>query len=955
MELLKKGAARLLLSPPARAAQAICERLETNPELEERRTALRELLDSAKAQPMAVAEVAIPTLVSIIRKDASDPDNIQLAIEICSNIVEADGVMEGSEHEQPVRVIDAFMQADGMMGALLYLLQESDIYVRYDTIQLLTKLLNKARTEVESTILSNPMAIMKLMDALEDRRTDFLRNEALTLLLSLTTSNQELQKIIVFQGAFDRLFEIILEEGGQDGGVIAKDCLFLILNLLRNNFSNQNFFRETPCWSKIPPLLRLPAENSSFSTNQEAIIGLTLEVIHGCIAEVTSLTSTHPKPLNSTVAANQKWFGRKEILSAVVTLGVTVPCPLGPEKHFLALSVINCLLLQNSVNKQTIPEISISAYMGSAENAVVGCLLVHMLNSQSSQVRITSLLCCQTYLSSNPSGQLSLISSMAPSPFETDSVDVVSVPSIGRQIVTALSIENNASLSPSRHDEPGGESGQLRLWGVWAVCDILYRCLFDNADCKELALSLPVEVPRDAGPAEGLLAKIMKALFEFTRQMFSTDTSNAVYTDLVKACVGILRVLIGWFANHINGLNVFYQTGHYLVSLVDIVSHPNTQTHVQGLTALFLGLCLHFRPSGSVSNEQSSADAHRLDNTKLLDILSRNVGLQNYTAKMDAVKRTEQFRLAERGFNATKHVDALYDSQFAKLFAEQYDKIQGSIISMMTGTRGAKGSTAATKMDSSDSAALEQYKDLIRMQDRELKDLRAKNEELMLQLREALVKGSSVEHTGVSKVMLDAAVAEAKALKAEVDSLRVEVARRGEELSQARAHALKTESTHHQELNQVMSRAQDEIRSLTVAYNGLEDALMEKSTELDRGRIRSSQLQKEVNRLTEELRLEQQRKAPVIVSSDSVNGSTGPDSAQTVEQLTAQLNESHRKLQEVIGRVQSLEEESESWKNRFNHLNADHEDLLVLLAWQDQQMNEAPKVTGETEAQTLLA
>ena len=68
--------------------------------------------------------------------------------------------------------------------------------------------------------------------------------QALLLLIQLTKGNANIQKIVAFENAFDRLFDVISEEGYADGGIVVEDCLLLMLNLLRNNTSNQNFFKE---------------------------------------------------------------------------------------------------------------------------------------------------------------------------------------------------------------------------------------------------------------------------------------------------------------------------------------------------------------------------------------------------------------------------------------------------------------------------------------------------------------------------------------------------------------------------------------------------------------------------------------------------------------------------------------------------------------------------------------
>lgn len=91
--------------------------------------------------------------------------------------------------------------------------------------------------------MSEPVGISRLMDLLSDAR-DVIRNEGLLLLINLTKANAAIQKIVAFENAFDLAMDIIKSEGMSQGHVIIEDCLQLILNLIRGNVSNQNFFRE---------------------------------------------------------------------------------------------------------------------------------------------------------------------------------------------------------------------------------------------------------------------------------------------------------------------------------------------------------------------------------------------------------------------------------------------------------------------------------------------------------------------------------------------------------------------------------------------------------------------------------------------------------------------------------------------------------------------------------------
>jgi hypothetical protein len=164
---------------------------------------------------------------------------------------------------------DLFAREPGNTHLLLSLLEDepvgvADFYVRYYTVQLLTVLLSSSsyRLQVrlsslnrrmlcrhvpwmvfliggafsgtgysaggfytigrgllrdvvvgaQDAILASPMGVVRLMDMMMDR--EVIRNEALLLLVALTRANEEVQKIAAFEGAFERLFNIIRCAGG---------------------------------------------------------------------------------------------------------------------------------------------------------------------------------------------------------------------------------------------------------------------------------------------------------------------------------------------------------------------------------------------------------------------------------------------------------------------------------------------------------------------------------------------------------------------------------------------------------------------------------------------------------------------------------------------------------------------------------------------------------------------
>ncbi|KAL7165402.1 hypothetical protein ACSBR2_041147 [Camellia fascicularis] len=121
-------------------------------------------------------------------------------------------------------------------------MSEEDFYICYYTLQLLTE-----------AILTIPRGITGLMDMLMDR--EVIRNEALLLLTYLTHEAEEIQKILVFEGAFEKIFSIIKEEGCSEGVVVVQVLL-----------------RETMGFDPLISILKL--RGSSYSFTQQKTINL---------------------------------------------------------------------------------------------------------------------------------------------------------------------------------------------------------------------------------------------------------------------------------------------------------------------------------------------------------------------------------------------------------------------------------------------------------------------------------------------------------------------------------------------------------------------------------------------------------------------------------------------------------------------------------------------------------
>ena len=145
------------------------------------------------------------------------------------------------------------------MHSLLALISTSpSFYPRFYSLQFISQLVTSRAAVAQSYIMSAPPpgvdGILAVLDSsapppgsqpgqaasgMGGGASEMLRNEALLLLPVMLAGNADLQKIVAFSGAFEKLFDIIRQEGGVDGGIVVQDALTVVGSLLRFNVSNQ--------------------------------------------------------------------------------------------------------------------------------------------------------------------------------------------------------------------------------------------------------------------------------------------------------------------------------------------------------------------------------------------------------------------------------------------------------------------------------------------------------------------------------------------------------------------------------------------------------------------------------------------------------------------------------------------------------------------------------------------
>uniref|UniRef100_A0A3B4TZ59 General vesicular transport factor p115 n=1 Tax=Seriola dumerili TaxID=41447 RepID=A0A3B4TZ59_SERDU len=649
----------------AETIQKLCDRVASSTLLEDRRDAVRALKSLSKKYRMEVGTQAMDHLINILQTDRSDSEILGYALDTLYNIICNDEEEEQDENAQKqaddlgALFTDKFIQDPEHVTLLLTLLEEFDFHVRWPGVKLLTALLKNQGVQLQGVILVSPMGVSRLMDLLADSR-EVIRNDGLLLLQQLTKGNAAIQKIVAFENAFERLLDIITEEGSSDGGIVVEDCLLLLLNLLKNNSSNQNFFKEGSYIQRMKPWFEVGDDNSGWSAQKVTNLHLMLQLVRVMVSPVNSPGAT---------ASCQKSMYQCGLLQQLCTIlmATGVPADILTE----TINTVSEVIRGSQVNQDYFA--SVNAPSNPPRPAIV-VLLMSMVNERQPFVlRCAVLYCFQCFLYKNQKGQGEIVATLLPSTIDANSI------SAGQLLCGGLFSADSLSN--------------------WCAAVALAHALQDNLTQKEQLLR--VQLATSLGkPPVSLLQQCTNILSQGSK---------------VQTRVGLLMLLCTWISNCPIAVTHFLHNQENVPFLTAQISENlgEDERLVQGLCALLLGICIYYNDN-SLENYTKE---------KLKQLIEKRIGKENFVEKLGFITKHELYsRAAQKPqpvFPSPEQM--LFDHEFTKLVKELEGVITKAV--HKSSEEEKKEEEVKKTLEQHDNIVT-QYKELIREQDSQIQELK---------------------------------------------------------------------------------------------------------------------------------------------------------------------------------------------------------------------------------------
>ncbi|KAJ1798292.1 Vesicle-mediated ER to Golgi transport protein [Coemansia sp. RSA 2399] len=953
---------------PTETIQLLADRIETSTLLEDKRAAALSLKGLSREYKKDVGDAALAALLNILKGEHKDQQLPKAVLETLTNLCTRTP-SRGDSLDEKVEaggdpVADTFAQRVldydyDMISVFLGLLGEADFHVRYYTVQLLGTLHLYAGETLQNRVMVSPTGVGRLVDLLSDQR-DIIRNEGIQLLIAMTESNADIQKIVAFESAFDLLLGIVNEEGGVRGNIIVQDCLQLLHNLLNYNVSNQNLFRETSGIQRLPDLLitdpsqTAAGQGANQSFDAEEDMEWTAQHARNMLV-VLDIIRMLIQPGNTNTESNQTAMQQYGLIPPLLQLALSSEAPSSVRAQ--ALYAIGDTIRSHQANQNLFQRILITAASDDdaddagakaiPEPAIVIVIRLSVgkrpANVPASEyyiVRSAAAYLVQAYVGSNPDAQLALAATLTP-PGDADSLtESEKHQSAGSLVVSVLLDWSEAS----RED----------VWRVWFASLLLSTIVYGNLECKEQALKISLGDESKGEDIIPLINELMSQARHATQQ--GAD---------VRVSVSLLSLVCVWLVGFPKGVSVILEESSNVFFLVEQINGSSgVNVLVQGVAAFALGLIYEF------DVEQDTP----MTRDEIYPIISKRVGSDQLLIRVQRLRDSKEFQYAV-GLAAGTHSNAyggapteiFFDSVFTNMFKHHYESFRASVRlgpgetmanpnyahlhgGMMTSYAGTATPGSAPGTPALGGATLSRSASPLRdvntngglaeslIPKSELEALNAKlyeHENTIADLRRQLAESSkpsqqaSNEDPNVSAGL----IAQERELRVKVEAERDEqiaaISNLRDELSTVKAQLVEARQNRIEGDDEKVADLEKSLSSLKMDMKQKEAQWDEQRGELQKKLVNSEkQVVKAAAAVRNTNKKKEQQQASALESLEK-------ESKAKNEQIT-KLN---AQVQELLEKTKNLDAANEL-KERISGLEKEQEDLLVYLADQEQQAKE---------------
>ncbi|KAF1957116.1 hypothetical protein CC80DRAFT_54672 [Byssothecium circinans] len=620
--------------------------------LEDRRAAILGLRSFAKEYPASVASGALRGLIASLTKDAEDVDTLKVVLETLLMLFNPDEHSPEASDEIALWLADEFTQRQDNITVLLDLLETPDFYSRLYPLQLIRAIYGARPERTQECILTAPLGTPRLVAMLDDPR-DAVRTEGLVLLNDLSRSSTELQKLFVFENAFDKVFDMIQADGSlAQGSVIVQDCLSLLANLVRFNASNQTTFRETGGVARFAQLLpggtkkkkpRIPEDDDDWKSPQadKNIWGL-LAILRMFL--VKGSTSTLP---------NQNAFHKHGLLQQALNMAFDSSSAL-PIK-IEALNTCADIIRGNSRIQEGFAQLQVHPFIEPLTNGVtspkspmpvyiIDALLDLALTPASNEMfdlRFAACECIKAYFYNHMQIRVHFLNR-----------------AIGGHVEGGDETAN--ALTTLLAGSQGSQT--IDPYRTWFAATLIFHLIFDDLEAKNILMQVK-EGDEASGEEVVTCIQTLSAHLIGSLQLGEDERISIAY----------LMLLTAWLFEDASAVNDFLGEASSIQSLVQAVLKPGDDHVVtRGLCAALLGTIYEFSTKDS--------PVPRRD---LQAILTSKLGREKY---LNAIKELRHHPLV-RDFEVMPQMgsaggslpDVYFDETFVDFLKDNFSRLSRAI------------------------------------------------------------------------------------------------------------------------------------------------------------------------------------------------------------------------------------------------------------------------------------